>query len=151
MDDIIPKLVGALATAVVGFFWLLAYKHPRTFKAISAPFAFLSLMAVFLALPFGFAAVQISSEINIRMIEGQIKLPAERDFRDKLRSEITEIVAPYQRYSFYVAGAGGFGLAFLSFFAWVSRALQKERDETAKSEADAKEKKSKEENVTDGP
>ena len=151
MDDIITKLVVGLVTAVVGFFWLLAYKHPRTFKAISAPFAFLSLMAVFLALPFGFAAVQISYDINIAMLERTIQLPVERDYRDKLRSELAEVITPYQRNAFYVAGGGGLGLAFLAFFSWVSRALQKERDETAKSEADAKEKKGKEEGITDGP
>lgn len=75
MDDIVPKLGIALVTASVGFFWLLAYKHPRTFKAVATPFA---------------------------------------------------------------------------FFKAVSSALEKERSLTAKSEADAKEKKSKEESIPDG-
>jgi len=50
MDDILNKLVIAFVPAAVGFFWFLAYKHPRSFKAIAAPFAFIFVLALVVTL-----------------------------------------------------------------------------------------------------
>lgn len=46
MKELFDNLLIPAITAVVALFWLLAYKHPRTYQAVSAPFVLIGFVVL---------------------------------------------------------------------------------------------------------
>ncbi|HWL54134.1 MAG TPA: hypothetical protein VNQ90_16950 [Chthoniobacteraceae bacterium] len=138
MDDNIIKILIPLGSAAVGFFWFLAYKHPITFKAVSAPFFFVFTMASLFSMIVLGSTSYFSEEVDALVYNDELTKLVDRDKRDEVIRLVTSKINKPKSTAIYVGGIAFTGLAFLLFFAWVSASIQKEKDQVDKSEDAAK-------------
>jgi hypothetical protein len=133
MKEFFENALYPAGAAVIGFFWLLAYKHPKTFKAVGAPFLFLGLVGLLGAIGYGLAWMTISDELaSYSSIWDTVP---ETEGQDALKAVLSKKVDEIGRRCLPVGLASLGVVAFVSFFSWVSELLQKEKESSGSTKS----------------
>lgn len=123
MDDAVAKTIQALAVAAIGGLTFIAYRHPKSYRAISGKLQALA-----------FAAIAVGMAYNFGLSRArQIVSQSDPLTSDQIAKIGATIVA--EDLSFWPAGAVAIGLTiyliFLDTFPWwllEEKPVQKERD-----------------------
>jgi|SRR5882724_3495430 len=134
LQSILPSLLVALITAAFGFFWFVAYRHPRSYRSFASPVLFTCVVIFLGSLGFTIASSLISQMCSGIGHDHRFDFITDSAIRESLGPTLVSQIAPVQRMSLYVCASTGVGILFLLFFAFASRTLRS-RDEADENRA----------------
>ena len=131
-------------TALVGFFWFLAYKHPRTYRVIAAPIVGISVIGLIGSISWLLAWETYSMETeSFADIWNEFdKVERISEVQEAVNSKVNSI----GRYGIPIAVGFGCCLTLLVFFSFVSKLIAFEKNNESQSEEENNNTESKSRN-----
>ncbi len=126
MKIIFDNFLIPAVSAIVGMFWLLAYKHPKTFRAIAAPVIFIAIMI--LVGSFGYIIAWSTYDMRMGSWADFWDPYDDVDEIQSIQSSVSAEVSKIGKLAVPVAVISGSTLTLMIFLLYVSRLIHLEKN-----------------------